>query len=265
MTATIIASGLLILSFGVYFFLKAELSEELTRQDAFYAMFAISAIAMSGLLAVVAFNYVEEADILVEPPPSAPTAAISEEKELATWDNCLGTENSAESLSEATLNECPKSEESEEVISEPIHLIIDAITVNNPIINVGLEEDGAMEIPEDIFELGWYELGVRPGELGSAVIAGHVDSREQGMGAFFDLRFLREGDSIITLHEEGEQLSWTVYLTEQYNKPDMPMEELFRQGGTTKELVLITCGGQFDPTARSYEDNFVVYAILDED
>jgi hypothetical protein len=60
-----------------------------------------------------------------------------------------------------------------------------------------------MEIPEDVSTVGWYELGVAPGEAGSAVLAGHVDSRTQGRGAFFDLRDLDVGDRATVAHEDG--------------------------------------------------------------
>jgi len=124
---------------------------------------------------------------------------------------------------------------------------------------VGINPDGSMEIPDDPQEVGWYTLtNVRPGDDGTAVIAGHVDSRTQGQGVFFELATLRVGDDIVIETADGLQY-WTVTGTEVYHRTALPIAEIFSLSGDPR-LALVTCGGEFDPVARSYRDNVVVYA-----
>jgi hypothetical protein len=143
----------------------------------------------------------------------------------------------------------------------PVHLRIDRIGVDHPIVPVGLEADGTMEIPEDVLELGWYEPGVRPGEDGSAVLSGHVDSRTQGRGAFFELGRLDVDDLVMVTTRDGSEQQWRVVARTRYPKDELPIEELFVWGGDEQRLVLITCGGDFDRATRHYTDNVVVHAV----
>ncbi len=126
-----------------------------------------------------------------------------------------------------------------------------------PLVPVGLEPEGGMALPEDVTEVGWYELGVRPGEAGTAVLAGHVDSREQGPGALFDARRLQLDDEVTVTLADGEVQRWEVSGRTSYAKTELPVDELFVRGGPVR-LALITCGGDFDPATRSYEENVVV-------
>jgi sortase (surface protein transpeptidase) len=143
--------------------------------------------------------------------------------------------------------------------AHPLGIVIPSIGVDNPVIEVGLNADGSMEIPHDVQEIGWYTpTGVRPGDPGSAVMAGHVDSRTQGRGAFFDLRLLDVGDEIVVHTESGEQ-RWQVTGRTNYPKDYLPIAEIFTFEGDPR-LVLITCGGPFDSDTRHYTENVVVYA-----
>lgn len=193
---------------------------------------------------------VNEQNVEVFTPNS--TEGISSERAVPLWLHCLNPT-------------CLSEEEVKEEIPAPSHLVIDSIGVDHPIIPVGLNPDGSMEIPHDVNEIGWYEPGIKPGELGSAVLAGHVDSAEQGPGALFDLRLIEIDAEIATTDEAGITRTWTVTEIRRYNKNDIPLEDIFRWEGEQRDLVLITCGGEFDRTARSYEDNIVVYASPNED
>ena len=150
------------------------------------------------------------------------------------------------------------------VTAIPLQVRIGTISVDAPIVPVGLEEDGAMEIPDRAAEIGWYDpdgLGVRPGATGTAVFAGHVDSRSQGRGALYHLRDLQVGEIIEVDLDDGSVQRWLVTELIQYPKVDVPLNEVFTWAGPPR-LVVITCGGEFDRTARSYTDNIVVYAEL---
>jgi len=145
----------------------------------------------------------------------------------------------------------------------PLSVRIQSISVDAPLVPVGIEADGAMEIPQDVREIGWYdpygELGVVPGTAGTAVLAGHVDSRSQGRGALYDLRDLRTGSEIEIEMSDGSLQRWRITEVIQYPKDVLPYDELFVWSGPPR-LAIITCGGEFDRTARSYRDNIVVYA-----
>lgn len=140
----------------------------------------------------------------------------------------------------------------------PGRLRIPAIGVDAPIVPVGLNPDGSMEVPPAT-EVGWYEYGVRPGNpVGSAVLAAHVDYAGQ-RGAFFDLRSLPEGAEVLVSDEAGAVRRFVVSSRLQVDKDELPIEELFRPTGEPT-LTLITCGGAFDRSARSYDDNIVARA-----
>jgi len=144
----------------------------------------------------------------------------------------------------------------------PLHIRIGSIRVDAPLVSVGLEPDGAMEIPDRVAEIGWYdpeELGVVPGTAGTAVLAGHVDSRTQGRGALYHLRDLRVGETIELDLSDGTTQRWRITAVTQYPKDVLPYDELFVWSGPPR-LAIITCGGEFDRTARSYTDNLVAYA-----
>lgn len=159
------------------------------------------------------------------------------------------------------------AEPAEPVRAVPLQVRIGTISVDAPLVPVGLEDDGAMEIPHRVAEIGWYDpdgLGVVPGQTGTAVLAGHVDSRSQGRGALYDLRDLQVGETIEVDLDDGTVQRWLITDIIQYPKDVLPLEEVFTWAGPSR-LVLITCGGEFDRTARSYTDNLVVYAEPLED
>jgi len=108
---------------------------------------------------------------------------------------------------------------------------------------------------------GWYALGPRPGEPGSAVILGHVDSKEDGPAVFFRLRELRRGDQIRVRRADGSTVRFVVQRTEQYDKQRFPTDDVYYPT-LTPGLRLVTCGGEFDATARSYRSNIIVFAAV---
>lgn len=126
---------------------------------------------------------------------------------------------------------------------------------------VGLDADRLVEVPDDVRRAGWYEPGPAPGDdTGSAVLVGHVDDREQGLGTFAVLRELQAGDEVVVRTASGRELVYDVLALEQFVKAEVPMDRLFSSGGPHR-LVLISCGGDFDPTTSSYQDNVVVTAV----
>lgn len=142
-------------------------------------------------------------------------------------------------------------------IAHPVRVEIPAIGVDAELIEVGLQPDGAMEVP-DFGLAGWYGNGPEPGAAGPAVIVAHVDSR-RGPDVFHRLRELEPGDEIRVHGADGQTLAWTMDTSELVDKNQLPTERIWTD---TEQPVLrlITCGGEFDPSVRSYRSNVIVYA-----
>jgi hypothetical protein len=141
----------------------------------------------------------------------------------------------------------------------PIAVRIGGVGVDAPVIPVGLELNGEMEIPDSVAQVGWYRLGAVPGRPGSAVLAGHVDSRSQGRGAFFSLGAVAPGAPVTIVDTRGAEHRFEVVARRQFPKDGLPAD-LFSNTGDAR-LALITCGGDFNRATRSYRDNVVVYAV----
>ncbi|HET8618827.1 MAG TPA: class F sortase [Acidimicrobiales bacterium] len=142
--------------------------------------------------------------------------------------------------------------------AEPTALAIEALGVSGaPVRPVGVEPDGgAMEIPP-VDEVGWYRFGARPGDPGSTVLAAHV-AYDGVDGVFRHLDDLGAGDGVTVALSDGSMQAFVVTDVARYPKSALPAAVWAREGDP--QLVLITCGGEFDAEARSYEDNVVVFA-----
>ncbi|WFE38793.1 class F sortase [Micromonospora sp. WMMD998] len=144
----------------------------------------------------------------------------------------------------------------------PVRLRIPPIGVTATVDPVGINErTDEFEVPPSVDQVGWYRHG--PGleaDAGSVVIAGHVDSAEQGKGAFFRLRELDRGDTLTATGSDGRDRRYRVVAREEYTKTKIPLDRYFARDGSPR-LTLITCGGPFDPKTRHYRDNIVVTAV----
>ena len=139
----------------------------------------------------------------------------------------------------------------------PTALTVEALGVSAaPVATVGVDETGDMDVP-GAREVGWYRYGPRPGDAGSAVLAAHV-AYDGVDGVFRHLGSLAAGDRLTVAFAGGEARSFTVTEVTRVPKPDLPADTWARSG--EPRLVLITCGGDFDAEAGSYEDNVVAYA-----
>lgn len=142
----------------------------------------------------------------------------------------------------------------------PARIRVAGIEVDAPVVSVGVDDAGLMEVPEDVRTIGWYRFGATPGENGSAVLSGHVDDRVQGPGAFFDLAGTETGETVEVDTGDGETLAFRVDSVRNFGKTELPLEEVFQRSGPPR-LVLITCGGEFDRATGHYVDNIVVTAV----
>ncbi len=131
----------------------------------------------------------------------------------------------------------------------------------SPVDPVGLDRDRQGVVPEDVRRAGWSAAGPQPGDrAGSAVLVGHADDADQGLGTFAGLRELAAGDAIVVRTASGRDLVYDVVSFERFAKAEVPMDRLFTVRGQHR-LVLISCGGAFDPVRRTYAENVVVTAV----
>jgi hypothetical protein len=143
-------------------------------------------------------------------------------------------------------------------VSPPVTLTIPSIGVQTCLIRLGLAADGTLQVPQSTAVAGWYTGSPRPGAVGSAVIAGHIDSRT-GPGVFFRLSLLRPGDRVYVRRADGTLAVFLVTAVRQFPKDSFPTSAVY--GPTPDpEVRLITCGGTFDPQLGSYLSNTIVSA-----
>ena len=146
--------------------------------------------------------------------------------------------------------------------STPVRIQIPTLKVSAPVMELGKNSDGTVQVPPlNAHNLaGWYKYGPTPGEQGSSVILGHVDSYK-GISVFFYLKTLRRGDPIAVTLADGRTADFTVDGVQKVSKATFPTQAIYghlRYPG----LRLVTCGGPFDYHTRNYLDNIVVYAHL---
>jgi hypothetical protein len=144
--------------------------------------------------------------------------------------------------------------------ARPTWLSIPSLGIRTKLIHLGVNSDGTLQVPKRTTVAGWYTGSPRPGTVGSAVIAGHVDSRT-GPGIFFWLRTLHRGDRIYVGRADGTMAVFTVTRVKKFAKDEFPTAAVYG-AVPDAELRLITCGGIFDRSLGSYLSNVVVFARL---
>jgi sortase (surface protein transpeptidase) len=145
--------------------------------------------------------------------------------------------------------------------SIPQQIRIPSIGVNASIVSVGLNQQGAIAMPDSVDVGAWYNGSPTPGELGPAIIAGHVDNYYKGVGAFFRLRETQVGDMIYIDRADGTTATFKVADIKQVPQANFPTQEVFGNINYAG-LRVITCGGAFNNQTYEYEDNIVVFGIL---
>jgi len=144
--------------------------------------------------------------------------------------------------------------------ARPTWLSIPSLGIRTRLIHLGVNSDGTLQVPSSTAVAGWYTGSPRPGTVGSAIIAGHVDSRT-GPGIFFWLRTLHRGDRIYVGRADGTMAVFTVTKIRKFAKDEFPTAAVYGPVPDA-ELRVITCGGIFDRSRGSYLSNVVVFARL---
>lgn len=145
-------------------------------------------------------------------------------------------------------------------VPEPTALRIPRVSLDARLRDVGVKEDGTVEIPDSVGQAGWYRYGPAPGApAGSAVLIGHVDDRTGDLGAFAKLYGVRKGDDVTVTREDAPLVRYEVTAREVVDKDRLP-EEVFRRHGRPV-LTLVTCAPPYDRERGGYQRNLLVYAV----
>jgi sortase (surface protein transpeptidase) len=219
---------------------------------------AVVALAGAGLLAFAGIRasggdtavlYADNAVVSVTPSTAPPLVTTAPPDTEPATPETSSTEPETSSTAPAPVE--PKA--------QPVGLQIDSIDVSRfPVRDIGLEDDGQLEIPDET-EIGWYKYGATAGHPGATVLAAHVNWKGS-QGPFSQLGTVEPGDQIEVALDDGTTRNYEVTERTMYGKLMLPRERIWRNTGP-EELVLITCGGEFNPEIRSFKSNIVVYAV----
>jgi hypothetical protein len=143
-------------------------------------------------------------------------------------------------------------------VAAPVSVEVPAVGLSADIVPVGLDGNGAMEIPTPTLA-GWYRLGPAPGAVGPAVLVGHVDTRS-GPAVFYRLTAIHVGDIIVVDRADRSRARFVVTGVTVVKKAVFPLDAVF---GPTQgpSLRLITCTGPFDPASHHYVDSLIVWGV----
>jgi len=153
-------------------------------------------------------------------------------------------------------NIAPPAQERAEL---PVRLKIPKINVDASVEYVGLTSDGAMDVPKSPSNVAWYELGPRPGEVGSAVIAGHVGWKDNVQATFDDLPDLRKGDVIYVEDASGGTATFVVREQRMFDL-NQNASYIFDARDGKAHLNLIACTGVWDEATKTYSKRLVIFA-----
>jgi len=143
-------------------------------------------------------------------------------------------------------------------VAVPVRLRIPALHVNSLLQRLDREPDGTVAVADRADVAGWYERGPRPGQAGPAVILGHVDSHT-GPGVFLNLSRVPRGAVVLVDRADGSTVTFRVTNVKRVLKTRFPTDLVYAPT-LQPTLRLVTCGGSFDATRRSYRDNVIAFA-----
>lgn len=147
----------------------------------------------------------------------------------------------------------------QKTVGMPTRIIIPSIALDATVENVALTGTGSMDVPKLPFDTGWYEFGPRPGETGSATIAGHVNWTNGSAAVFANLHKVRSGDKVAVQDENGTVFSFVIRESHEY-EPSADAREIFVSNDGKSHLNIITCSGTWDKLAGQYTKRLVVFA-----
>lgn len=147
----------------------------------------------------------------------------------------------------------------QQIIDIPVRILIPSIGVSAAIEQVAVAPDGSMDVPSAPINTAWYKLGPPPGAIGSAVIAGHVNWKNNQPAVFANLHKLMPGDKITVQDDQGRIIPFVVRGSRTYNA-DADASDIFVSNDRKSHLNLITCKGNWNETTQSFSERLVVFA-----
>lgn len=148
--------------------------------------------------------------------------------------------------------------------ASPARITIPAVDVRARVVSVGRADDGSIAVPtqDPVTTTGWYEYGASPGQPGTAVIVGHVDTKTEA-AVFARLPDLNKGDRIEVTNRSGKVFTFAVDSVQRTPKTAFPANSIFAPAAKPR-LVLVTCGGTWVGGQVGYADNVIVFATMTE-
>lgn len=194
------------------------------------------------VLAVIGLGWVGPA---MGPPQPAPAPVMSQRAPSTPEAGARGTASSP-SLARAA----------------PTRLLIPSIKVDAPFTDLAIGTSGRLDAPppNDTNLVGWFAAGPSPGERGTAIVAGHLDTKT-APAVFARLSTLSPGDKISILREDGTTVTFVVDAIDNFPRNDFPDDRVYADTPDA-QLRLITCGGSYDHAKKRYTENTVVFAHL---
>lgn len=141
----------------------------------------------------------------------------------------------------------------------PARITVPSLNIDAAVEPVGRKADGTMGTPSSFSTVAWYSIGSKPGGPGNAVFAGHVNNALTTSGVFADLSKIKFGARIELAAQDGTRIAYAVTSIEEYPADSAPAEAIFATEGPS-QIILITCDGEWDDEARSFDKRFVVVA-----
>jgi LPXTG-site transpeptidase (sortase) family protein len=139
-----------------------------------------------------------------------------------------------------------------------VRLTIPILKVDAKIQYMGVTPGGAMDVPTDVAEAGWYKYGPHPGDAGSAVIGGHLNGVHGEPGVFLNLKQLKVGDAFTILDDTGKNTLFVVQRIQTYGQDEQPAEVFHSTQGI--HVNLITCTGAWNKSEKRFSRRLVVFA-----
>ena len=142
----------------------------------------------------------------------------------------------------------------------PVRVRVGSVDLRMPVVPKGVAKDGQMALPPRPSTLGWYRFGPAPGEAGSTVLAGHVDTRRDGIGPLARLREVDAGAAVTVLLSDGRRVRYRTVSVRSIDKQSRALASVFDRDGRSR-LRIVTCGGEFDRENGGYQENVVLTAV----
>lgn len=218
----------------------------------FVATALIGAVVLNDRKSVLPAPSQVEAHVPVPEPIPTVAGDIAEEQETTT---------SVLTTSPASVQIPEQNRESVPIPGRPVRIEIPNAYVGALVTDVGVTPEGNLDVPPNYVDVGWYKYGTIPGNMGSAVLDGHVDDGRLLDGVFKNLRRLVVGDDIYITTEQGNRLHFKVRNTDIYDTDRFPGELIFHEKGA-RLIKIITCHGKFSPSQDTYDQRLVVTAEL---